>query len=85
MKINEFINNTDFTSIIKSKFYYYDDRWNFPFGNDVGYLMIEEETSKKLDSITKDKIIKIEKHLNDINLKYEDFSDDFFNEIWKSL
>ena len=36
-------------TIWKSKFYYYDDRWNFPLGDNIGFYMIERDTNRVLD------------------------------------
>jgi len=85
MKLNEFINNTeDIKSIIKSTFYYYDNKWNFPYGDDIGYSIIEHKSNMKLDTYTKEKISKIDKYLNDNNIKYEDI-DVIFNDIWGKI
>jgi hypothetical protein len=84
MKLNEFIDNTDIVSIIMSTFYYYDNKWNFPYGDDIGYSIIEHKSNMKLDSIIKEKIPKMEKYLNDNNIKYEDI-DVIFNDIWKKV
>lgn len=84
MKLNEFIDNTSIISIIKSTFYYYDDKWNFPYGDDIGFSIIENESDIEIDTFTKEKIYKIEKYLNDNNVKYEDI-DLVFNKIWMEI
>jgi hypothetical protein len=56
---------------VRSAFYYYDDRWNFPYGDDIGFHIIESVTNKKLDNKIKDKIMKVETYLNDNHISYE--------------
>jgi hypothetical protein len=71
MIINEFVDNSDFLMAVRSAFYYYDDRWNFPYGDDIGFHIIESVTNKKLDNKIKDKIMKVETYLNDNHISYE--------------
>ena len=85
MKLNEFVDNGDFLSVVKSKFYYYDDRWNFPLGDNIGFYMIERDTNRVLDDKIKEKILKMEHYLNDNNISYVDFDDNIFDEIWKII
>jgi hypothetical protein len=82
MIVNEFVDNSDFLMAVRSAFYYYDDRWNFPYGDDdIGFHIIESTTNKKLDDKIKDKIMKMETYLNDNHIIYEDI-DTLFNKIW---
>jgi len=81
MIINEFVDNSDFLMAVRSAFYYYDDRWNFPYGDDIGFHIIESVTNKKLDDKIKDKIMKVETYLNDNHISYENI-DTLFNKIW---
>lgn len=84
MKINEFLDNSNLLSAIKSTFYYYDDRWNFPKGNDIGFEIIENKVNRKLDTKTKKKILKVEKYFNDNEISYEDI-DTIFYKIWQNI
>jgi hypothetical protein len=84
MRINEFLDNSDFLLAVRSTFYYYDGKWNFPHGDDIGFNIIENTTNKKLDDKTKNKIIKIEKYLNNNDISYEDI-DTIFSKIWFEL
>ena len=84
MIINEFVDNSEFLLVVRSAFYYYDGRWNFPYGDDIGFYMIEENTNKKLDDKIKDKILKMETYLNDNHISYDKI-DVLFNEIWTKI
>lgn len=84
MIINEFVDNSDFLLAVRSAFYYYDDRWNFPHGDDIGFYIIEKNTNKKLDVKIKDKIMKMEAYLNDNHISYDNI-DGLFSKIWLEL
>jgi hypothetical protein len=84
MMITEFVDNSNFLSTVKSAFYYYDDKWNFPYGDDIGFYIIENKINQKLDDKIKQKITKMESYLNDNNINYEDGSR-FFHKIWIEL
>lgn len=84
MRVNEFIDNSDFLMAVKSAFYYYDNKWNFPYGDDIGFNIIENNINKKLDDKIKDKIYKMETYLNNNQVGYEDI-DILFNKIWIEL
>ena len=81
MKLNEFLDNSDFLSLVRSKFYFYDNKWNFPVGDEIGFYMIERDSNRKLDDLTKEKILKMEDYLNNNNISYDDI-DNVFKEIW---
>jgi hypothetical protein len=76
----ESVNNSDFLSLVRSKFYFYDNKWNFPVGDDIGFYMIERDSNRKLDDLTKEKILKMEDYLNNNNISYDDI-DNVFKEI----
>ena len=86
MKLNEFLdnNNNDFLSVVKSKFYFYDNKWNFPIGDNIGFYMIERESGRVLNGDIKKKILKVEDYLNKNKISYEDVNNNF-NEIWKKI
>ena len=43
--------------------------------------MIERDSNRKLDDLTKEKILKMEDYLNNNNISYDDI-DNVFKEIW---
>lgn len=84
MKINEYRNNVNLIVAIKPSFYYYDDRWNFPYGENIGYMLIEYKLGQPVDNETKRLIPIFEKYLNDNNIP-EDVSLNEFEEIWNKV
>ncbi|MFW6226367.1 MAG: hypothetical protein ACOC3V_05370 [bacterium] len=66
---------------MKEPFMYYEDRWNFPIANDMGFEIIEDELDIELDDNTKNKILYIYDYLIKNNISYEKF-DDIFDKLY---
>ena len=64
---------------IKSLFLYYEDRWNFPICNGMGFEIIEDELDITLDDNIKNKISYIYDYLVKSDISYEEFDTIFDN------